>query len=373
MMKILIKAGGCLLLAVSLLVGCKSGTDSSVGPTTPVSSTTPGTSTTTTTTTNCTAVAGLARVVCLAETFKATLTSTQLPAAQLAYTKTDAVKWSNFPQGATTPKRVGLMLGSLNTTQLAAFRDLMTAVLVEGLPNEGYDELEGVRAADDQLALITGNTGTFGSGNYYLAFLGTPSTTGLWELQYGGHHYAFADTYNSGKITGVTPSFRGSEPSTSFTQNGKSYQPMEQERVAFARLVAGLGSAEQSIAKNAASFSDILLGPGKDAQFPTTRQGVRVGDLSADKKTLVLNAIKLYVNDLDPETAAPVMAKYTAELDNTYVTFAGSGAMSTAGDYIRIDGPNVWVEYSTQGSRDIPGGIHPHSVWRDRTSDYGGN
>ena len=65
-----------------------------------------------------------------------------------------------------------------------------------------------------------------------------------------------------------------------------------------------------------------------------------------------MNAIKLYVNELDPGTAACVVAKYTT---NTCVTFAGSGAMNTQGDYIRIDGPSVWIEYSAQGSREIAG------------------
>lgn len=357
------------LLAASLLVGCKSGDDSPVTPTTPVSSTTttPGTSTTATAGTNCTGVTGLARVVCLAEAFKATLTSTQLAAAQLTYTKTDAVKWSNFPQGATTPRRVGVMLGTLNATQLVAFRALMTAVLVEGVPNEGYDELEGVRAADDYLAATGGNTSLFGAGNYFLAFLGQPSTTGLWELQYGGHHYAFANTYNGGTLTGVTPSFRGVEPVTAVTQNGKTYQPLEQERQAFASMIAGLGTTEQATARLSTSFSDVLLGPGKDGQFPTAKQGLRVGNLNAAQKALVLKAISLYVNDLDAETAATVLAKYTNESDNVYVAYAGSGTLNTQGDYVRIDGPAVWIEYSAQGA------AHPHSVWRDRSTDYGGN
>ncbi len=317
---------------------------------------TPGTSST-----------GLAGVVAAAEAFKATLTAAQLTALQLIYTKTNAVKWSNFPQGATNPPRVGVMLSSLNATQLVAFSALMTAVLIQGVPNEGYDELEGVRAADDYLAVTNGNSGLFGSGNFYLAFLGTPSTTGLWELQYGGHHFAVANTYNGGKVTGLTPSFRGVEPLAPFTRNGRTYEPMGQERQAFADLLGSLSSSEQATAKLSTSFSDILLGPGKDNQFPATKQGLKVENLTAAKKALVLNAIKLYVNDLTPDLSAPVLAQYTADLDNTYIAYVGSGTLNTQSDYVRIDGPGVWIEYSAQGA------AHPHSVWRDRSSDYGGN
>ncbi|GAB4016454.1 hypothetical protein GCM10028808_44960 [Spirosoma migulaei] len=85
---------------------------------------------------------------------------------------------------------------------------------------------------------------------------------------------------------------------------------------------------------------------------------MKVGALPAAKQKLVLNAIKLYVNDLDPATAAPVLTKYTAELADTYIAYAGSGTMSQSNDYVRIDGPGVWIEYSGQPSRDFPGTIH---------------
>ncbi|MEZ0485614.1 DUF3500 domain-containing protein [Fibrella aquatica] len=328
-------------------------------------------STTTPVTTNCTSVTGVARVVCLAEAFKATLTAAQLATVQLAYSKTDATKWSNLPDGLYNG-RVGIKLSALTATQLTAFYNLMGAVLTQNVANEGLDELEGGLVADDYLGANGGGT-TYSRGNFHLAFLGTPSTTGLWELQFGGHHYTFANTYNAGKLTGTTPSFRAIEPMAAVTANGKTYQPMEQERVAFANLLSGLSAAEQTTAKLTSTFTDILLGPGKDGQFPSTRVGLKVGDLSAAKKTLVLNAIQLYVNDLDSESAATVMAKYTAELDNTYIGYAGTTTVTAQNDYIRIDGPSVWIEFSYQGGIVIRGVPHPHSVWRDRTGDYGGN
>ncbi len=322
-------------------------------------------------TTNCSSATGLAQVVCLAEAFKATLSSTQLATVQLTYTKANAARWSNLPEGLYR-NRVGINWGSLSTTQLTAARALMAAVLVQNVTNEGFDEMEGNLVADDYLA-ANGGGSDYGRGNYYMAFLGTPSTSGLWELQFGGHHYTFANTYNGGKITGVTPSFRAVEPMASVTANNRTYQPVEQERQAFANMLAGLSSSEQVTAKLSSTFTDILLGPGQDGKFPATKSGVKVGDLDATKKALVLTAIKLYVNDLDSETAATVLAKYTSELDNTYIAYSGTGTMSTQNDYVRLDGPSVWIEYSSQGGIVIRNTPHPHSVWRDHTSDYGGN
>jgi hypothetical protein len=66
------------------------------------------------------------------------------------------------------------------------------------------------------------------------------------------------------------------------------------------------------------------------------------------------------------------MARYAAELPQTYIAYAGTPALMTENDYIRIDGPSVWIEISMQPGRSLEG-IHPHSVWRDKLLDYGGN
>ena len=322
---------------------------------------------------DCGSAKGLDRIVCLADAFKATLSADQLATLQRTYSKSDATRWSNFPEFAERPRRVGIRLGSLNATQLKAAKALLAAAMAQGVPNEGFDELEGNLAADEYLGKRIGKTETFNVGNYYLAYLGTPNLSGLWELQFGGHHFAVANTYKDGKLTGVTPSFRGVEPIAPVTVNGQTHQSMEQERAAFAEMLGSLAKPQQDAARLSATFGDVLLGPGQDGQFPTTKLGLKVGVLTDAQKKLVLKVIGLYVNDLDKVTVAPVLAAYTADLGDTYVAFSGSGTMSQAGDYVRIDGPRVWIEYSGQASRDIPGTVHPHSVWRDHVTDYGGN
>ena len=105
----------------------------------------------------------------------------------------------------------------------------------------------------------------------------------------------------------------------------------------------------------------MLLGPGQDGQFLAARQGVRLGELTTAQQQLALQAIRRYVSDLDPATAAPILARYTTELPQTYLAFVGSGTMSRENDYLRLDGPSLWLEYSGQASRDFPGTVHPHS------------
>ena len=51
----------------------------------------------------------------------------------------------------------------------------------------------------------------FGEDEYYLAFLGTPSTTTPWMLQFGGHHLAINLTL-VGSQASMTPSLPAAQP-----------------------------------------------------------------------------------------------------------------------------------------------------------------
>lgn len=314
--------------------------------------------------------AGHERLICFAAGLKILLPAETWALLQLPYSVSDAKKWSNFPPMGYRD-RVGLTLGDFDAEQLG----IVKAMLIEAsgmAANEGYDELEQILNADDYLIAETGEQG-FSSSNFQIAFLGTPAATGTWELQFGGHHTAFANTYIDGQLAGATPSFRGVEPFGPFEMNGRENDPMAQEQAAFAAMLTALTSSELAAAKLDQTFTNIVVGPQKDDNFPIDREGVRAGDLTEDQKALVINAISTYAADIGPaEESEAILRRYEAELDETYIAFSGSPTMDQERDYVRIDGPSVWIEYSMQPGRSLPG-IHPHSIWRDRESDYAGN
>jgi hypothetical protein len=314
----------------------------------------------------------IANIVKSAEAFKTSLGSAQITALQYTYTKTQAQLWSNLPQGL-YKNRVGLASSTFSASQWTAFYTLLKAA-TGSLGNEGNEEYTGIIDADDYLR-ANGGSSDYGSGNYYIAFLGTPSTTGLWCLQIGGHHGTIIHTYNNGKMTGGTPSFRSTEPYPTWTSTNttKLVQPLVQETKAFSDFLKSLSSAESTTAKRTTAQNDIIVGPQKDGTFPTTKTGIKAGNLSSTQKDLLLAAIKTYVDDLDDKAATAVLAKYKSELDETYVSYVGSTTMAEKGDYILIDGPSVWIEWSMQSGIIIRTGVHPHSVWRDRKADYGAN
>lgn len=324
--------------------------------------------------TSCESLSGIEKIVCLSNAFKATLTSTQLASVQLDYSKTNAVRWSNFPQQLFTLKRVGLNFGSMTSEQISYAKALLKEVAGSSISNEGFDEIEQILNADDYLATFESNGG-YGSANYYIAFLGTPSTTGTFEIQFGGHHLAFANTYTNGVLVGATPSFRGVEPTATFTYNSRTNQPLQQETAAFTAMLQGLSSTELATAK--VSSTNLVAGPQQDDVLSSLAySGVKCSNLTSAQKTLVLNAIKTYVQDISEYST--FMTIYENELDDTYIAYNGSTDLSTQGSYVRIHGPSVFIELAMQPRITTTGVTtsstpHIHSVWRDKTRDYGGN
>ncbi|MDI9357307.1 MAG: DUF3500 domain-containing protein, partial [Chitinophagaceae bacterium] len=318
--------------------------------------------------TDCNTATGITKIICLTDAFKSTLSASQISTVQLEYNATNAAKWSNLPNGLYNG-RLGIRLGDLNSTQLSSAKALIKEV-TGSITNEGFDEIQQLWAADDYLG-ANGGGSTYSAGQFFIAFLGTPSTTGIWELQTGGHHLAVANTYKNGELTGATPSFRAVEPFAPF--GDKSYAPILQERDALAAILSSLSTSELASAKLSSTFTDILLGPGKDKQFPSTKVGLKVNTLNNTQKNTILNAIKTYVYDVNDTQASVILAKYERELDETFIAYSGNASLTIQNDYIRIDGPSVWIEYSVQGGIVIRGTPHPHSIWRDHLTDYGAN
>ncbi|MDJ1500122.1 DUF3500 domain-containing protein [Xanthocytophaga agilis] len=319
------------------------------------------------TTSSCDSESGVAKIVCLAEAFKATLSSSQISTLQLDYTFTNAKKWSNLPAGMSA--RNGIKLGSLSSTQLAVAKALIKE-MTGTVANEGYDEVQQVWLADDYL-YANGGGSDYGSGNYYIAFLGTPSMTGTFEILETGHHKTVANTYVNGVLVGATPHFEAVEP-ISWTSSGTTYAPISQERDTFVSFLNSLSSTQLSSAKSSSTFSDLVLVPGKEWQFPSTRSGMQCSGLSSSQKSALLEVIKTYTNDIDETDAAAFLTLYTNELDDTYVLYSGTTAMTTKFDYFRIDGPHVWIEFVVAGGVIFQNQTHIHSIWRDRSTDYAG-
>lgn len=155
--------------------------------------------------------------------------------------------------------------------------------------------------------------------------------------------------------------------------NGRTNKPMLQERDTFAALLNALTPSQQSKAMLDGTYRDILAGPQADDAIPSTQEGLAISELDNNQRELLLKAVRTYVGDIDDADADVYMAKYTAELDETVLGFSGTTDLNSEDDYVRVHGPSLWIEFSLQSNKSTnTAGNHPHSVWRDITSDYGG-
>lgn len=321
--------------------------------------------------------ASVSNIVADALAFKALLTSSQQTTLQQTYTTTLARKWSNLPCGAGC--RNGIQIGALTTAQYAAAMQVIRDALSANTEN-GYDEYYQTCLAEAYLHINGGGNG-YDSTLRWMCFLNTPSATGAWMLQFGGHHYAANIAFNNGHVIGATPFFMGTEPKV-FTYNGKACSPLNSEHDAFANMLASLTSTQLASAKITQSFNDCYMIPGESnggqSAFPATKVGLQCNSLTTSQKALLLAVIQNYTGDMDSATAEATTQVYSDEIDNSYIAFVGTGTsgnagsfLSAQGNYARVDGPHIWLEFSCQGGIVIQGQIHYHTVWRDHTHDYG--
>ncbi|WP_338784432.1 DUF3500 domain-containing protein [Streptomyces sp. DG1A-41] len=354
---------------------------------------------------------GVASVVSAANAFLNTLDSDQQAETLLDFTEENATAWSNLPCGGSC--RPGIQTGSLSDEQLAALKNVLKVALGTG-KDTGYEHVLQTLLADDQLASAESSgsgpsapsggtssapsasadpsatatdapTGTppsggpgggaggggYGSDIYFLAFLGTPSADGTWQLHFGGHHLAVNITYKDGKVSGASPFFTGVEPTSWTADDGTTYEPLARFRNGMLALTGSLSTEQLAKAKLSESFNDVLLGPDEDGQFPETKEGIKASELSPKQQKLVLEAIHPWVAGVDDATAKKLMKTYARELKETYISYSGGTGLDTQGDYVRIDGPSVWIEFVCQNGFVYQDKVHYHTVYRDHTRDYG--
>ena len=329
----------------------------------------------------------VADVVDAGEAFLATLSDEQRATAQIELTPQLAVRWTNFPGGSDV--RNGVFFRDLKPEQVEAALKVARIALGE----EGFSRYQEVRAADDAFAKGRGGRGpggpnqkkadgdpakkkaggvakkkgggggmNFGAMNYMIAFLGKPSKTTPWILQLGGHHLAI-NIYYKGTTGAATPYHVAAQPTVWKDDQGKTHEPLAPMREALHGLLNSLTPEQAKQAKLEARFNDVYVGPGKDGRFPAKSEGVPVYELSNASKDFVKKAIAAWTGD-SPQ-GAEYRKLYEADLDKVKVSYSGSTDLSDRGDYVRIDGPRVWIEFATQGSD------HVHTIWRDRLTDYG--
>lgn len=323
----------------------------------------------------CSASGNAAKVTCLVQNFKASLSAEQAAALQIPLTKTSASKWSGLTGGVSI--RNGVEFSTLNPSQLAAAKAIIsTATGITA--NEGWDEFNQINIGDAYLGSIAGSA--YGSGKYVVAVLGDPAMEGTWMLQIGGHNYAQNIVYKDGVAVSGSPSLQGTEPRT-FNFAGVDYAPLAQEQSAMTTLFASMSASQLASAKQTGTMSELMMGAGKDGQWPTTKAGVKLSALSTATQNNFMTALNPWLNDLPYELKTKLMNIYVAEMGDTYLSYSGNATANAGnpnsflmadGDYVRIDGPSLWIEFLVKKGTVFGADFQYHTIYRDRTRDYNG-
>jgi uncharacterized protein DUF3500 len=306
-----------------------------------------------------------ARIVAAAQAVVATLDDAGRSAVQFPFEGPQKTRWSNLPSPMF--ERRGLRLADLTEPQRAAVMKLLTTAL----SRDGYQKVLNIMEGDEVLRQGGGGRGgrggrgggpAFGRDQYYLAFVGTPSTTQPWTLQYGGHHLAINLTLGGGQAS-MTPSLPAAQPAT-FTVEGRTVRPLGDENDKAFALVNALDDTQRSQAVLNYRVADLVLGPGQDGRT-IQPEGLRASAMTPAQQTMLLGIIEEWAGIMTDAYAAPRMAEIRSNLAQTWFAWSGPTTNGSAA-YFRVQGPTIVVEYAPQGGVD-----HIHTIYRDPTNDYG--
>ena len=300
-----------------------------------------------------------AEIVTAARALLATLNDAQRSQAVFRFDdEAQRKRWSNLPTGPFT--RAGLRMGDLTEPQRAAVLALLTAALSP----QGYTKVMAIINADEQLRLSTGRP-MFGRDEYYVSFVGEPSTTAPWLLQFGGHHLALNITLAGGEGT-LAPSHTAAQPAT-FELEGRTVQPLGREVELSRALLESFDGKQREQAMLGFQVRDLVLGPGRDREA-IQPEGIKGSELTARQREMLLNLAGEWTGIAHSALARAKRAELEANVADTW--FAWSGPIEAGKSaYFRIQGPTVHIEYAPQG-RDEPA-THVHTIYRDPTNEYG--
>jgi type II secretory pathway pseudopilin PulG len=316
-----------------------------------------------------TAAETTARIVAAAQALVATLDDAGRAAVQFPLDGPQKTRWSNLPSPMF--ERRGLRLADLTEPQRAA----VTKLLTTALSRDGYQKVMNIMEGDEVLRLRGGGRGpgrpggpggrggpAFGRDQYYVAFVGTPSITQPWTLQYGGHHLAINLTIG-GSQASMTPSLPAAQPAT-FTVEGRTVRPLGDENDKAFALVNALDDTQRRDAVLNYRVADLVLGPGQDGRT-IQPEGLRASSMNASQQAMLLGIIEEWAGIMTEGYASARMAEIKSNLPQTYFAWSGPTTNGSAA-YFRVQGPTLVIEYAPQGGVD-----HIHTIYRDPTNDYG--
>jgi hypothetical protein len=314
-------------------------------------------------------------------------------------------RWSNLPVNSVP--RAGVRMGDLSDSQ----RESALAVLAAALGPMGYEKTLAIVEADEALKNQGGGRGgggprgdrgdrrgpdardgrggperggppgpgepsgrrgrggggqNFGRDQYFMSFLGKPSITEPWMIQFGGHHLGINITL-AGKDGTLAPSHTGAQPAL-YELEGKTVRPLGREVDKSFALLKSLDEAQQKKAILGFDIRDLVLGPGRDGQT-IQPEGIQGSELNERQREMLLDLASEWTGIMHDAAAQAKMTELKQHIADTWFAWSGPTEEGAAA-YFRIQGPTVHIEYAPQRMGGNAGN-HIHTIYRDPTNEYG--
>ena len=352
-----------------------------------------------------------AEVVNAADKFLATLSAEQRQKVSYAFDdEQQRARWSNLPTGFVP--RGGISLKQMTPVQREAAIKLLATVLSP----MGLQKVNEIREADDDFKANGSRRGPggpggpppggpppnaqggpppgfgrpsgpgggagqggrpsfssdemFGSNLYYISFLGKPSTTTPWILQFGGHHLAL-NVVIAGSRGALAPALTGAQPAV-YTSGGKTVRVLAQENDKAFALLDALDASQRKQAILDYRIDDLVMGPGRSGET-IVPEGVKASAMNDAQRALLMDLVAEWVGIVNTRYADARLAEIRAGLADTWFAWSGPATHAPGRNgsaYYRIQGPKLFIEFSPQGVGGDPT-MHVHTIYRDPTNDYG--
>ncbi|MEU5324181.1 DUF3500 domain-containing protein [Streptomyces sp. NPDC021056] len=231
----------------------------------------------------------------------------------------------------------GARMGDLTEKQ----RNLGCALLGTALSADGLTQARNIMKLNAYLGDYSGGgKDTLTEGSYFFTFMGTPSTSKPWGVQYGGHHLA-VHYFVLGDQVVMTPTFMGSEP-TSATYNGEKITTFKKETKSGLTLLRSLTSAQQKkiISSETKAGDNFKAGAGED-NAKLAYQGLAAKGWTEAQKNDLIDLVRVYADVKKSEV------EDEDHLDDTYFYWIGETKDGSA-FYCRVHSPVVLIEYDVQ-------------------------
>jgi hypothetical protein len=262
-------------------------------------------------------------------------------------------------------RRNGPTFHDFSEPQRQAAMDLLKA----SLSQQGYEKTTGILSLEKILQGVEGrgdNDSYRDSKNYHFTIFGDPSPGKPWGWRLEGHHISLNFMSTNGKIVSSTPSFFGANPAVVPSGKDKGMQVLKAETELGFSLVNSLTDEQKKKAVfDDRALSDIVSSNDRKAK-QLDPKGVMYSELTADQQKMFLQLLDVYVMNYELGFSTTLMNKIKkAGINNLSFAWAG-GLKPGAGNYYRIQGPMLLIEYdNTQNNAN-----HVHSVVRDLTNDF---